>query len=481
MSKINIYIDKNSKESLYLQIYQCLKKQILSGDIKAGAKLPSIRQVAIKLDINQNTVIQSYNILEKKGLIKKISGKGCFVEQICEFEIEQKEIPLIESFKYGQNQIIERINFSNGTPSSKYFPIEDYKMFFDEVIREYGGEIFQYQNVQGVDSLRYLLSEEFEKEDIFVKKENIQITSGTQQALDIVIKLFSKETKPTVVLSDPTYPNALNIFKGWCNIKSLDIKEDGWDLKEFEEILKEEKIDFVYECINFQNPTGVTWSLEKREQLLQLAEKYGFYIVEDDSFSDFYYTETKPKTLKSLDKLGQEKVIYVKTYSKILMPGIGLAIMTVPENLMQRVLLIKYGLDTTTSGINQKILEKFIVKNKLHEHLSLLRKEFGKKQKLCLKLLKKIQGLSVMHKPNGGFFIWVKLSYNIDGEKFYLKCKEEGVALLPGALFYKDKRDVCKIRLSFISPTLLEIEKGLEILEKTLSLCKMENSKKCSY
>lgn len=258
MSKINIYIDKNSKESLYLQIYQCLKKQILSGDIKAGAKLPSIRQVAIKLDINQNTVIQSYNILEKKGLIKKISGKGCFVEQICEFEIEQKEIPLIESFKYGQNQIIERINFSNGTPSSKYFPIEDYKMFFDEVIREYGGEIFQYQNVQGVDSLRYLLSEEFEKEDIFVKKENIQITSGTQQALDIVIKLFSKETKPTVVLSDPTYPNALNIFKGWCNIKSLDIKEDGWDLKEFEEILKEEKIDFVYECINFQNPTGVT-------------------------------------------------------------------------------------------------------------------------------------------------------------------------------------------------------------------------------
>lgn len=481
MSKININIDKNLKESLYLQIYHCLKKQILSGSIKEGEKLPSIRQVAIKLDINQNTVIQSYNILEKKGLIKKISGKGCFVEQICEFEIEKKEIPLIESFKYGQSQIIERINFSNGTPSSKYFPIEDYKIFFNEVIQEYGGEIFQYQNVQGVDSLRYLLSEEFEKEDIFVKKENIQITSGTQQALDIVIKLFSKEVNPTVALSDPTYPNALNIFKGWCNIKTLDIKEDGWNLKEFEDILKEEKIDFIYECINFQNPTGVSWSTEKREKLLYLARKYGFYIVEDDSFSDFYYTEEKPKTLKSLDMIGQEKVIYIRTYSKILMPGVGLAVMAIPENLIQKVLLIKYGLDTTTSGINQKILEKFIVKNRLAEHLGLLREKFGEKQRLCLSLLEKIQGLEVMHKPDGGFFIWIKLSESVDGEKFYLKCKEEGVALLPGALFYKDKRDVCKIRLSFISPTLFEIKKGLEIIEKTLFFCMMENSKERTY
>ena len=129
MSKINIYIDKNLKEKLYLQIYNCLKKQILSGDIKVGTKLPSIRQVAIKLDINQNTVIQSYNFLEEKGLIKKISGKGCFVQEFCEFKVERKEIPLIESFKYGQSLKNEKINFSNGTPCSEYFPIEDYKKF----------------------------------------------------------------------------------------------------------------------------------------------------------------------------------------------------------------------------------------------------------------------------------------------------------------------------------------------------------------
>lgn len=477
MSRIKIDIDRDSKEKLYLQIYRCLKKQILSGEIKMGTKLPSIRQVAIKLDINQNTVIQSYNFLEEKGLIKKVSGKGCFVQEVSEFKVEKKEIPLIESFKYGQNSKGEVIDFSNGTPPSRYFPLKDYKIFIDEVIKEYGGDIFQYQNVQGVNSLRELLSEEFEKEDIFVKKENIQIASGTQQALDIVIKLFSKETKPTVALSDPTYPNALNIFKGWCNIKSLDIKNDGWDLEEFENVLKEEKIDFIYECINFQNPTGVTWSMEKRRKLLNLSKKYNFYIIEDDSFSDFYYSGEKPCSLKSLDKIGEERVIYIKTYSKILMPGIGLAVMVVPENLIQRVLLIKYGLDTTTSGLNQKILEKFIVSGRLSQHLIHLRKEFGEKQNLCLKMLDKIENLEVMHKPKGGFFIWIKLSDNIDGEKFYLKCKDESVALLPGTLFYRDKRDVCKIRLSFISPTLKEIKIGLEIIKRILFFCMMENSK----
>ena len=260
----------------------------------------------------------------------------------------------------------------------------------------------------------------------------------------------------------------------------MDIKNDGWDLEEFEEILKKEKIDFIYECINFQNPTGVKWSIEKRKKLLKLAEKYSFYIVEDDSFSDFYYSDEKPKSLKSLDKLGSERVIYIKTYSKILMPGIGLAVMIVPEKLAQRVLLIKYGLDTTTSGVNQKILEKFIVKNKLAEHLKILRKEFGEKQKFILKLLENLENLEIMHIPEGGFFIWIKLSDNIDGEKLYQKCKEQGVALLPGAIFYKDKRDVCKIRLSFISSSLEEISVGMKILKEVLLLCNVENSKTCS-
>ncbi|WP_297598180.1 PLP-dependent aminotransferase family protein [uncultured Cetobacterium sp.] len=477
MLKISVNINKDSKETIYLQIYKNIKRQILNGNAKKGDKLPSIRQVAIKLDVNQNTVIQSYKMLEEKGYIKKISGKGCFVNSVSEFRVEEKEMPLIESFKYGQISDENIINFYNGTPHPSCFPVEIYNNLVNEILKKYGGDIFQYQSIQGVDSLRELLAEEFEKEDIFIKKESIQITSGTQQALDIVIKLFSKDIRPTVALSDPTYPNALNIFKGWCNTKTLDIKNDGWDMDEFEKLLKEERIDFVYEIINFQNPTGVTWSLEKRKKMLELAEKYRFYIVEDDSFSDFYYDSEKPKTLKSLDKTGKERVIYIKTYSKILMPGIGLAAMIVPEKLIQNILLIKYGLDTTTSGLNQKILEKFISRGYLEEHLYRLRSEFKEKQKLCIDMLEELPNLEIMYKPKGGFFIWIKLSENIDGEKFYKKSKEKGVALLPGAVFYSDKRDVCKIRLSFISPSLNEIRLGMEILKELLLASVVEDSK----
>ncbi len=478
MVRLNLSINKDLKESYYIQIYKQIKKQILNTTIKEGDKLPSIRQVAIKLDINQNTVIQSYHLLEEKGFINKISGKGCFVAKISDFKIEQKEIALIESFKYGQKEK-NGIDFYNGTPAYEYFPIKQFEQFTKEVISECGGEIFQYQSVQGVDSLREILAEDLERDGIFVTKDRIQITSGTQQALDIIIKLFTKDRKPTVVLSSPTYPNALNIFKDCCNIKDMDIKKDGWDLDEFEKLLKEEKIDFIYEVINYQNPTGVIWSLEKRERLLKLSKEYNFYIIEDDSFSEFYYTDEKPELLKSLDKIGEEKIIYIKTFSKILMPGIGLALMVVPENLLENILLVKYGLDTTTSGLNQKILEKFIKTKELENHLLNIREIFKKKKELMFELLKRIQNLEIMHIPEGGFFIWVKLADCIDGEKFYKECKENGVFLLPGSVFYSDRRDACKIRLSFISPSLKEIIKGIGIIEHLLLLSVIENSKTC--
>lgn len=475
MMKFILNLDRESKESYYIQIYRQIKKQILNGDVKWGEKLPSIRQVAMKLDINQNTVIQSYHLLEEKGLIEKISGKGCFVQKLSDFKIEKKEIPLIESFKYGQKNE-SGIDFYNGTPPSKYFPVKSFEIFTKEVIEEFGGEIFQYQSIQGVDSLREVLADDLERDGIFVTKDRIQITSGTQQALDIVIKLFGKDRKPTVVLSSPTYPNALNIFKDCCNIKDMDIKSDGWDLDEFERLLKEERIDFIYEVINYQNPTGVVWNLKKRKKLLELAKEYNFYIIEDDTFSDYYYGDEKPESLKSLDKVGDERVVYIKTFSKILMPGIGLALMVVPEQLLESVLLVKYGLDTTTSGLNQKILEKFIKTGELEKHLSKTRGIFREKQEKAMNLLKKVKNLDIMHISDGGFFIWIKLADCIDGENFYKRCKEKGVFLLPGTVFYSDKRDACKIRLSFISPSLEEIKQGIEIIEKLLLLSIFENS-----
>lgn len=468
MGSFKINLDKSNDESFYMQIYNSLKSEIVSGELPPGKKLPSLRQSANRFKISVQTILQAYNLLEEKGYIEKIPGKGSFVKEHSNFIFNERLIPIIDNFRYGQGGRESLIDFSNGTPGSENFPTSIYKKLACEVIDEYGGEIFQYQDVQGLLSLRKILSEELEKDDIFVIEKHIQITSGTQQALEIVIRSFSGERKPVVALSAPTYLNALNLFRDSCRVVAVDLQKDGWNMEEFREILKREKVDFVYEVVNFQNPTGVLWSQEKREELMKLAEKNDFYIVEDDSFNEFYYTEEKPFPLKSMDKSGRERVIYIRTYSKSIMPGISTALMLPPPEFMEKFILTKYSLDTTTSGLNQKILEQFLEKGYFDIHTKKLREEFKKKRDLMCELLQNIPEIEMLNYPEGGFFIWIKLCEDVEEDSFYNSCREKRVALLPGKIFYPELPDSRKIRLSFIGASLHEIEKGVEIIREIL-------------
>lgn len=471
MEMLNFNFDKKSHEKYYIQLYNIFTNQISSGILNAGSKMPSIRNTASNLGININTVLQAYNLLEKNGYIEKILGKGSYVKNISDFSLDQKVKPLLDNFKNGQTLKNKIINFSNGTPPSEYFPEAIYQELSNKIINKFHGEIFSYQEIQGVLSLRKTLADELEKEDIFIKCNDILITSGTQQSIDIVLRLFEKQANLTIALSAPTYPNALNIFSSSCKIKSFDLKNDGWDMNEFEECLKREKIKLVYEVINFQNPTGITWSDSKKKQLIYLAKKYDFYIIEDDSFSDFYYTKDKPFPLKSLDKIGQERVIYIKTYSKSIMPGLSLALLIPPKKFIEKSLFIKYGLDTNTSGLNQKILELFIKEKYLEEHLKFLRKEFKEKCLYMISLLSKVPFITILNFPEGGFFLWILISKHIKGELFYEKCKTAKLSILPGSVFYNDKTSTYKFRLTFVSANFIEIKEGVDIIKNILLEC----------
>ena len=154
------------------------------------------------------------------------------------------------------------------------------------------------------------------------------------------------------------------------------------------------------------------------------------------------------------------------------MPGIGIALMVAPRTFMEKAVLVKYSLDTTTSGLNQKILEHFIKDGYLEKHISDIKKIFKEKYEYMLKLLKEVPYLKIMNVPTGGFFIWVLLAEHIDGEKFYKKCRERGVGVLPGSVFYNDKRAGSKIRLTFVSGELDEIKKGVEVIKDILIHCK---------
>lgn len=458
-------IEKIQKNKiLYLKLYEILKLEIIKKMI--NSKYYSIRQVVIKYDTNINTALKVFKMLENDGYIYLKKGVGYFIKEKSNFYVEKEILPIMESFHFRDNDI-EKINFSNGSPSSEYFPFEIYKKLIERALKNYGASLLGYQDIQGLYSLRKTLADNLEKKGLFVKKEDIMITAGTQQSLSIILNTFRDSSPKTIAISNPTYPNALNLFKNMLKIKTFDLKKDGWDLIKFEEELRKERIHFVYIMTNFQNPTGISWSLEKKKKLLILAHKYNFYIIEDDCFSEFYYTK-KVEPIKALDQLGKEKVIYIKTYSKILAPGIGIAAIIMPPTIMKKAILVKYTLDHGPSGLNQKVLEYFICDKYFDKHLKKLNKIFKAKYHKIFELLSTIQHISIVNKPKGGFFIWLQLDEGIDEEIFYKKCKKNGVSLLPGNIFYSDRRNSGKLRLSFIHPTLEKIEEAVKIIDNIL-------------
>ena len=263
----------------------------------------------------------------------------------------------------------------------------------------------------------------------------------------------------------------MNILKNYCNVENIDMKNDGWDMNEFENLLKNKKIDFVYIMTNFQNPTGVSWSFEKKKKMIELSIKYDFYIIEDECFSDFYYkSQDCPRSIKALDK--DERVFYIKTFSKIVMPALALAILIPPKKYTESFSLNKYFIDTTTSGINQKFLELYIKRGLLDKHLEKLRANLKEKMEYMIEKLQKIKHLEIMHVPQGGFFIWIKLANYINSEKFYYKCRLRGLSILPGFVFYSNSEEVStKIRISTVSSTIEEVERGLDIIQDVLNNC----------
>ncbi|MDR1835673.1 MAG: PLP-dependent aminotransferase family protein [Fusobacteriaceae bacterium] len=466
---MEISSEKSGKHPPCEQLYERLKEELIRKKMPGGAKFYSVRQIVRKYGVNINTSLKAFHRLERDGYIFSVEGKGSFVKEAADFHIHKETVPILETFGNGQQAEKYAYNFANGTPSSCLFPVEAYRELSDRAIRESGRRLFEYQNIQGLQSLRAVFADFLEKQDIFVTADDIVVTSGTQHALSIILKAFGSQPPKTVVLSAPTYLNALNFFHEISHIKTMELQPDGWDMEAFEKFLQKDKIHFAYITVNFQNPTGILWSLEKRQKLLDLARFYDFYIIEDDCFSDFYYTGAPVPSLKSLDQWDKERVIYIKTYSKTFMPAISLAPMVFPKPFRDKFILSKYGLDPNTSGLNQKILEYYISEDYQEKHLKKCREILSRRYHKMLSLVEKLPNAQLPHIPQGGFFFWIRLADRVKPEDFLRKCTESGVLILPGGVFYHDGRDSSFVRLSFVSSGLKEIEGGMDILHDILS------------
>lgn len=468
-------LKREKNKNLYTQLYEKLKTKILKGKLEAHTRLPAIRNIANKNNINPATVVKAYNLLERDELIYKKVGSGSYVSPGLiknNIDLDYKnstEKDSLEMLDYGQVDLADSINFASATPSPSLFPVEDFKFALNKVLTRDKGQAFTYQKSQGYYPLRETISKYLKENEINTKAENIQIVSGAQQAIDLLSKILLN-FGDKIVVEEPTYTGALSAFRSRkASIEGIKLEEDGMDLDLLEKKLKKNKIRFVYIMTSFQNPTGMSWSKKKKNKLLKLAAEYNFLIIEDDCLSELYFSDKKPLSLKSLDKEG--RVIYIKSFSKIFMPGLRLAFTILPDQLLPKMLAAKHATDISSAGITQRSFDFYLREGLWEKHLKQMRNLFKKRFKIMKEAINQylLTSADLLYNPKGGLYFWLSLKNNLSSEKLYKESLDNGVAFLPGTLFYHDSRKSNNLRLSFAASNEKEIKDGIKILADNIN------------
>ncbi|MCR4437145.1 MAG: PLP-dependent aminotransferase family protein [Clostridiales bacterium] len=480
----SIRLDKEDKIPLYTQLYGKIKEMINEGILCADFRLPSVRRLADALHVNRVTVVSAYRQLESEGLVYSKPGSGTYVENapaltgrsagkdpdvFLDELYQQDDLSLISN---GQIKIDDKtINFASATPTPDLFPVEDFKLVLNEVLERDKGNAFGYQDSQGFYPIRESIYKVLENKIQGVSPESIQVISGAQQGIDIISKALLKQGD-CVITESPTYTGAIAVFKSrGAEIIDVEMQESGPDLNILEYSLKQYRPRLIYTIPSFQNPTGYSYSNYKRAQLLNLAEKYNCHIIEDDYVSDLDFEGKNYTPLKAMDK--QDRVIFIKSFSKIFMPGLRLGFMVAPRHLQGIILEAKHATDISTSGLIQRAFDLYIRKGFWDRHFKFMYDIYRERYTLAVKSLdRNLPDSATYAKPGGGLNIWLKLPMGISANSLSKHAQAEGIVFAPGKIFYSRNtpQKLDNIRLSFAAADSGQIEKGMEKLCRMIHL-----------
>ncbi len=336
------------------------------------------------------------------------------------------------------------ISFGGGLPAPDVFPVERFKEACNKVLTEHAASALQYGETEGYRPLRELLANNMARYGIKAKPENVLITSGSQQALDLIGKLFINRGD-RVLVEAPTYLGALQAFNVYgTEYESVPIDENGLRTELLEQPLRSGP-KFMYVLPNFQNPAGTTLSEERRHELVLLADRYGIPIIEDDPYGQLRYEGEHLPSLVVLDRENLRRddgysignVIYLSTFSKTLAPGLRLGWIVAPPEVISKLAQLKQGADLHTSTFTQFVAYEVARDGFLDKHVKLIRKIYRERRDVMLQALKEFfpSTVSWTH-PKGGLFLWVTLPEGLDMQAIFKSALEQNVAFVPGDSFY---------------------------------------------
>jgi 2-aminoadipate transaminase len=373
----------------------------------------------------------------------------------------------------------EVISFAGGLPAPDVFPVRRFEEACHTVLQEHGAQALQYGPTEGYEPLREMLAHNMARYGILARAENVLITSGSQQALDLIGKLLIN-SGDRVLVEAPSYLGAVQAFNIYgAQFISVPLDDDGLRTDQLEDGLRL-KPKFMYILPNFQNPAGVTLSQARRHQLIFLADRYGIPIVEDDPYGQLRYEGEHLTPLVVLDHKNLREsaftlgnVIYLSTFSKTLAPGIRLAWIVAPVEVIGKLVLLKQAADLHTATFNQMVAYEVAKDGFLDQHVKLIRQIYRERRDVMLQALSDLFPPEVKWThPQGGLFLWVTLPDGTDCRALFRAALAEDVAFVPGDCFYaNDSSEGCRhMRLNFSYCEPEQIHEGIRRLSLAVKM-----------
>ena len=363
------------------------------------------------------------------------------------------------------------VSFAGGLPDPELFPIEEMKDVVNTVLEREGGQALQYGPTEGDSRLiDFIVRWMREDEGAEIDKDNILIVSGSQQALDLVGKIFINPGDP-IIVGLPTYLGAVQAFKSYrAKMIGVHVGNEGMDIERVEEILreyreKEEKVKFIYVVPDFQNPSGVTMTLERREKLLSLCYEYGTIVVEDSPYRDLIFEGEPFPMVGAMDKKGYAFSLH--TFSKILSPGFRMGWIIANNAIMDKLVMAKQPADLCTTPFGQSVIYEFCRRGLLKPHIEKIVKLYRKKRDIMLSALETYMPQEAdisWTRPQGGLFLWMTLPEHLDADEIFPKAVEKKVAYVMGSAFHFDRSGKNTLRLNFSYPSEEQIDEGIKRL-----------------
>lgn len=465
---LNLTLNRDTKLALYRQIAEQIKTQIGNGRLPANTRLPTVRKLAKDLSVTRLTIQNAYSELQADGWIEATVGRGTYVSPSVQRMSLQPTIgqyltpdsALSDMLEI--NQIVGVRSMAMAHPDPSLFPTNEFWEHLNR-LRPNAAQLFSYGPIQGDTELRVQVANLLNEKQITAVPEDIIITSGTMQAITLIVQAITNPGD-TVLVDEPTFLGTLNILKAQrLNWHAVPLNEDGPDLEALEHALQKYRPRFYYTIPNFHNPTGISMSQETRLAIITLAEKYSCTIIDDNIYGPISFDGPEPLPLKALDKTG--RVIYISGFSKALMPGLRIGYLVAPPHLRTRLLTLRRSTDLCSPELTQRALAHFLQDGGLKRHLKRVIPAYKERrdalmETLALHMPKTVQWTH----PTGGFCCWVTLPYYFERGELYQVALQNGFAFTPGEAYLLEDDQYDHFRLCFGNQSTAGIRSGIRLL-----------------